>query len=177
MAFGHGLSVKSTTEEVKALRAVYGVSQDDLKEVMIVGKAIDGKVEEIVDEFYIWLRERDEWDQYFSDPQRVIALKKVQVTYWEQFFTGKLDVDYVDYRRFIGETHARIGLGLPAYFAALTNFLDKFSPYITSVEQFAAVNRLLHLDAALTVESFNRLSNKTISDQNKALMEMSTPVT
>ena len=88
-------------------------------------------------------------------------------------------------RRTIGEVHARIGLPLPVYFAAMNLSLRILSEemyngklsekdYGTAVR---AVTRLMHFDTAIVVDTFMRLTSKTISEQSQALMEMSTPVT
>ena len=40
-----------------------------------------------------------------------------------------------------------------------------------------AITKLIHLDTAIVVETYSRLTNQKISQQSQALMEMSTPVT
>jgi rsbT co-antagonist protein RsbR len=46
-----------------------------------------------------------------------------------------------------------------------------------NAKQLLAFNRLIMMDAGIIVEAFNLVSNQTIADQSKAMMEMSTPVT
>ncbi len=88
-------------------------------------------------------------------------------------------------RRTIGEVHARIGLPLTVYFAAMNFSLRIFieemydgklsaKDYTTAVR---AVTKLMHVDTAVVVDTFMKLTKQTISEQSEALMEMSTPVT
>ncbi|MFM7148533.1 MAG: protoglobin domain-containing protein, partial [Gemmataceae bacterium] len=110
---------------------------------------------------------------------------KMQEEYWVYFFSGQLDEAYLDRLRKVGEVHARIGLGLPVYFSAmhfsLTFFTDSPPPTGMNAQEFSAalrsITKLVHLDTAVVVETFSRMTNEKIADQNRAMLEMSTPVT
>lgn len=167
------------------LRDSYGIDADDLTRIRNLGKHFKPRVGEFVSAFYVWLRKQPEYLQHFSDPARQARAAKMQEEYWADFLTGQLDEGYLDRRRKVGEVHARIGLGLPVYFAAmhfsLTTFAEQSLPAGFSAADFAAairsVTKLIHLDTAVVVETFSRMTNEKIADQNRAMMEMSTPVT
>jgi len=172
----------STAEELLEL---YKISDEDLKVIKAFGKHIIPKLENYVTSFYDWLRMQPEFEQYFADPDKLAQVQKQQVVYWQEFFDARIDDEYVHKRRTIGEVHARIGLPLPVYFAAMNLSLRILSEemyngklsekdYGTAVR---AVTRLMHFDTAIVVDTFMRLTSKTISEQSQALMEMSTPVT
>ena len=172
----------STAEELLEL---YKISDEDLKVIKAFGKHIIPKLENYVTSFYAWLRMQPEFEQYFADPDKLARVQKQQVVYWQEFFDARIDDEYVHKRRTIGEVHARIGLPLPVYFAAMNLSLRILSEemyngklsekdYGTAVR---AVTRLMHFDTAIVVDTFMRLTSKTISEQSQALMEMSTPVT
>jgi hypothetical protein len=65
------------------------------------------------------------------------------------------------------------------YFAGVAAFQDLFLKKLDNInaKQLLAFNRLIMMDAGIIVEAFNLVSNQTIADQSKAMMEMSTPVT
>lgn len=172
----------STAEELLKL---YKISDDDLRVIKAFGKHIIPKLENYVTSFYDWLRMQPEFEQYFADPDKLARVQKQQVVYWQEFFDARIDDEYVHKRRTIGQVHARIGLPLPVYFAAMNLSLRILSEemyngklsekdYGTAVR---AVTRLMHFDTAIVVDTFMRLTSKTISEQSQALMEMSTPVT
>jgi len=172
----------STAEELLEL---YKISDDDLRVIKAFGKHIIPKLANYVTSFYDWLRMQPEFEQYFADPDKLAQVQKQQVVYWQEFFDARIDDEYVHKRRTIGEVHARIGLPLPVYFAAMNLSLRILSEemyngklsekdYGTAVR---AVTRLMHFDTAIVVDTFMRLTSKTISEQSQALMEMSTPVT
>lgn len=167
----------STNEEVEELKASYGIEDADLKRIAKEGKAIIKNLPKHIEAFYSWLQGRSEWDRFFRNPDIVVRLKSLQTAYWNRFFEAKLDREYVDSRRHIGQVHAEVGLSLPSYFASVTRFLDLFAEDISDAQSLKSVSRLVHLDAALTVETYNVMTNEIISEQSKALTEMSTPVT
>ena len=172
----------STAEELLEL---YKISDEDLKVIKAFGKHITQKLENYVTSFYDWLRTQPEFEQYFSDPDKLAHVQKQQVAYWQEFFNARIDEEYVQKRRTIGEVHARIGLPLTVYFAAMNFSLRIFieemydgklsaKDYTTAVR---ALTKLMHVDTAVVVDTFMKLTKQTISEQSEALMEMSTPVT
>ncbi len=172
----------STAEELLEL---YKISDDDLKVIKVFGKHIIPKMANYVTSFYDWLRTQPEFEQFFSDPDKLAHVQKQQVAYWQEFFNARIDEEYVQKRRAIGEVHARIGLPLTVYFAAMNFSLRIFieemyngklsaKDYSTAVR---AVTKLMHADTAVVVDTFMKLTKQTISEQSEALMEMSTPVT
>ena len=173
------------TYTIEELRDSYGIGADDITRIRTIGKHFKPKVGEFIQAFYVWMRTQPEYLQHFSDPARQARAAKMQEDYWADFLTGELDEGYLDRRRKVGEVHARIGLGLPVYFAAmhfsLTTFAESPVPAGMSATDFAAairsITKLNHLDTAVVFETFSRMTNEKIADQNRAMMEMSTPVT
>ncbi len=172
----------STAEELLEL---YKISDDDLKVIKVFGKHIIPKMANYVTSFYDWLRTQPEFEQFFSDPDKLAHVQKQQVAYWQEFFNARIDEEYVQKRRAIGEVHARIGLPLTVYFAAMNFSLRIFFEEIyngkLSAKDYSravrAVTKLMHADTAVVVDTFMKLTKQTISEQSEALMEMSTPVT
>ena len=167
------------------LLALYRLSQTDLVRIRSYGDIVLPRLDDYVDRFYSWLRTTPEFSRYFSDPDKLQAVTEMQRQYWTGFFGAQIDSDYVGRRRAVGEAHARIGLALQSYFAGMNISLSIFAEelyddslgaaeYATTVK---AVTKLLHLDTSLVVESFARLVNRQLSQQGRAMMEMSTPVT
>ncbi|MEE4193466.1 MAG: STAS domain-containing protein, partial [Halieaceae bacterium] len=80
---------------------------------------------------------------------------------------------------------ARIGLPLDTYFAGMNRFLQCFCDLAEasgmSAEDVAAtqqsIAKLLHLDTAVVVDTYNAMVEETLTAQSKSLLEMSTPVT
>ncbi len=161
------------------------VGPAELALVRQAGEWLDPEMSEYIDLFYQWMVEQPEFALFFNDPNRLQRVKQMQQGYWQTFFAADVDERYVRYRHEVGAVHARVGLGLPAYFAAmdmsLTLLGDLMAKRAPSQEAFLqvlrAVTRLVHIDTAIVVEAYSRIVNEKIGDQARSILEMSTPVT
>ena len=171
--------------QTRELLDSYGIRPDDLARIKAHGQHLRPKLAEFVAAFYVWLRRQPEFVQHFSDPVKLARVRKLQEDYWLDFFTAEVDGDYLGRRRRIGEVHARIGLGLPVYFAAMHFSLATITDTLVESEGNAkdhaagiqAITKMIHLDTAVVVETYSRITSEKIADQSRALLEMSTPVT
>jgi rsbT co-antagonist protein RsbR len=167
------------------LLALYEITPEDLQSIRAFGRLIAPRLGEYVEGFYSWLRTQPEFAEYFSDAHRLGQVQQLQREYWNDFFQAQIDSDYLDRRRVVGEVHARIGLPLPTYFAAMNLSLklltetmyDGSLSHMDYAKTVRAVTKLLHLDTAIVVETFSAHTNRVIADQSQTLLEMSTPVT
>jgi len=167
------------------LRNLYQLSAGDLRRVKVLGERILPGLAGHVDEFYKWMRGEPFYLEFFSDDVTQARVEKLQHRYWQDFFSGTVDDDYVAKRRAVGEAHARIGLPLQAYLAAMNVSLHLFADGAlrghtdakTHAAEVESMTKLMHLDTAIVVEQFTKVSNQIISQQGQALIEMSTPVT
>lgn len=178
-------SASGPLASASSLTDLYRIADDDLERVRRFGEAAASQIPAYVDSFYQWLEKQPEFDRFFTSREKVEQVKKLQIDYWRRFFAAEIDEGYVAQRRTVGEMHARIGLSLPTYFAAMNLMLDIFSASLvqqklSAAEQAALVHSLtkqLHLDTSVVVETFSRLTSQTIAEQSQSLIAMSTPVT
>lgn len=168
-----------TNDDITRLQTTYGLCGGDLQHIKQLGEALGDKISEVIAQFYVWLEQQPIWEVFFSDPGKADKLKTLQSSYWQDFFCGEITIEYITARRKIGAVHAQIGLSLSDYFASMAAFQDLFFKQFSDItpEQMMAISRMLMMDTGITVEAFNLVSNQTIADQSKAMMEMSTPVT
>jgi rsbT co-antagonist protein RsbR len=167
------------------LLRLYGINGDDLARIARYGALVSKHIDVYVDKFYIWLAEQPEFSRYFADPAKLERVKSLQSAYWAEFFRGRVDRHYVEQRELVGTVHARIGLPLPTYFAAMNFsaqvFLDDLYDGSLTPAEFAAtarsISELMNLDTAIVVDTYAELTESTIRSQSDALMQMSTPVT
>lgn len=167
------------------LLSMYGIMTEDLKRIEVYGKLVAQKIDTFVEKFYSWLAELPEFDRYFSDSAKLEQVKKLQLAYWEEFFSGRVDSHYVDQRELVGNVHARIGLSPPTYLAAMNYsmriFLDDLYDGSLGPEEYAktarSITKLMNLDIAIVVDTYSILTEKTIREQSDSLLRMSTPVT
>ncbi len=170
---------------MEAMLAGYGLGSAELARIANYGQIVLPRLDDFISQFYAWMETTQEFQQFFSNPVKLREVQELQCEYWREFFGGHVDEKYVEFRRTVGDRHARIGLSLPAYFAgmnqSLTIFTDRLYDGSLSDEEYAqtvrAITKLLHLDTSLTINSFTQRTNRIITDQHRSLLEMSTPVT
>ena len=179
------ISDKESVSRLATLLELYSIDDDDIEKIHSFGDIIVPKLDEFVNLFYDWLRKQPEFEEFFPDEETLNYVQKMSRGYWEDFFRHELDDDYLEKRDKIGETHARIGLPLTIYFAAMHRSLKLFTEDLyddsLSLEAYLAamraVSKLIHLDTSLVVETYSRITNEAMTAQSRSLMEMSTPVT
>lgn len=167
------------------LMALYKITKEDLKLVKNYGKIVVPRMDKYIEAFYEWLTPQPEFKEYFSDLERLSRVKNLQQDYWKRVFQGKIDEDYMSSREKLGSVHAKIGLGLPAFFAGMNISLFIFSDvlYDGSLTQkvysqsLISQAKIIHLDTAIVVQKYSQMSQRKIEEQNQAMMQMSTPVT
>lgn len=176
----------TTSSAVDELLVAYGISPADLETIRAFGKMARPRIGEAIKAFYVWLSRQPAYmDHFGNDTAKLARVKKLQEEYWQDFLAVEIDEVYLEKRRRVGEVHARIGLSLSVYFSAMNFSLNYFTETMYEGQQrderyaatVRALTKLIHLDTAVVVETYAQLTNKVISDQSQALMEMSTPVT
>ena len=168
-----------------ALLATYRLDDGDMGRIREFAQIAKPRMQEMVTEWYAWLQTQPEFDQFFSDTETLKRVQRLQDDYWLLFMSGFVDDEYIAMRRKVGEAHARIGLPLNTYFAGMNMFMELFGKCMREHDMDdgarsrmeESVAKLLHLDTAVVVETYNHLVEETLTAQAKSLMEMSTPVT
>ena len=172
-------------DEAQRLRALYGLTDEDLARIRAYGELVVPRIDEFVATFYQWMETLPEFDEYFSNPEKLATVQEMQRRYWRAFFRAEVDAEYVERCRVIGEAHARIGLSLETYFAAMSRSLDILTTAVYDdslqasayAEAVTSVTRLLHFDTAIVVSTFASRTQSVIAEQSDTLLQMSTPVT
>ncbi len=151
---------RTETRSRDELLNLYSIQEIDVANIRKVGKDIVPRLEELVALFYDWLETQPEFDEFFSDEETLARIKSESHRYWQQFFEEELDDAYIAQRRRIGETHARIDLPLPIYFAAMNRMLLIFKESVSNGEVtpeelkacMDSVTKLNYFDSGLVVD-------------------------
>ena len=120
------VTIAGGAERASELLTLYEIGDDDLLHVRALGRHLAPQIDAIIDEFYVWMKARSLYDQFFSDEELFRQTRDLQTDTWKDFFVANVDQDYVRRRQVIGKTHARIGLPLQAYLGAMNQFLSMF---------------------------------------------------
>ena len=179
------VSDEVSDSRLATLLTLYSISDDDKEKIHSYGDLVMPKLDEFVALFYDWLKKQPDFEVFFPDEATLVHVQTMFRDYWQAFFRDDLDEAYLGKRDRIGETHARIGLPLTIYFAAMHRSLKLFTEDLYDdsltpqdyLKAMQAVTKRVHLDTSLVVETYARISNASMVAQHRTLMEMSTPVT
>jgi rsbT co-antagonist protein RsbR len=173
-------------EELSAayLCRLYELEEADLECIRDYGTLVQARLNELVAAFYGWLESQPEHGQFFSNTATLERVQRLMEGYWNDFLQAKVDDGYVGQRRMVGEVHARIGLPVETYLAAMNACLRlltvDFYDGSLSADEYArsvrSLTKLLHLDTSVVVSAFNTRTQAIIAEQTESLMQMSTPV-
>lgn len=162
----------------------FELSEAELEVVRGYGRSLDKKWNQYVEEFYAWLSEQPEYGDFFEDADLLKDVQGRQVEYWKDFFKAKVDSNYVERRKKLGNMHAHIQLPLDSYLTAVNKSLsiltdsmrDKKMSGEDAAAMKTAVTKLLNMDNTIIVSTFMAMTQQKISEQTEAIMQMSTPV-
>jgi rsbT co-antagonist protein RsbR len=173
--------------EANSLLERFDISPEDLALLKQCGEAMSStnRIEGVVDHFYDWLRAQPEFTIFFNSEETVERVKKLQKKYWNEFFSGTVDQNYVDYRVRIGEIHAQRDMPNLIYFAAMSRFNELIADAIVTCQLneddtakiLSAFNKLMMLDTLVTSDQIAQFAKRRVVESGKAMLEMSTPVT
>jgi rsbT co-antagonist protein RsbR len=176
----------SQSMEVNSLLERFDISSEDLTLLKRCGEAMGSdRIGGVIDNFYEWLGAQPEFSIFFNSQETVERVKKLQKKYWEEFFSGVVDQNYVDYRVHIGEIHAQRDMPNLIYIAAMVRFGELFADaivackfnYDDTAKAFSAFDKLKMLDVFVTSDQVAQFARRRLIESGKAMLEMSTPVT
>jgi rsbT co-antagonist protein RsbR len=141
--------------------------------------------DEVIDELYDHFLSFEETRQFFRDPQLLERVKALQKEYFIRLTQGNYDRDYFENRLKIGAVHARIGLA-PKWYLGAYNFHKRaiagrlFAEFKDdpdlALDIFLSLSKLEFLDIGLAIDTYIFQREATISQQQEAIRELSTPV-
>lgn len=139
----------------------------------------------VIEEFYDHLLRFDESRVFFKDPAVLERVKAAQKSYFLDLTRGVYDTSYIESRLKIGLAHERINLPIKLYLgmysfylrSIATRFLDaqKDNPREALLD-FLSMLKLVFFDMGLAIETYLHQRAATISAQQEAIRELSTPV-
>jgi signal transduction histidine kinase len=105
-----------------------GLTKDDEASLREVRGLVDQNASDFVKQFYDHLLAFEGTRAFLTDEKKIQRLLNGQRNYLLSLFDAKFDDAYYQFRRLIGHTHFRIGLGFQWYIGAYSLYLDFFMP-------------------------------------------------
>jgi two-component system cell cycle response regulator len=173
-------------DPLKRLRSleILGIGLQDREIIHRIHREfLDPKIGEIVDRFYLYLWQQEEFKPWIKNPQRLNQLKISMNKYLHELGIACDSEEYFEGRMRIGLIHAQIGLPLSNYISAchlLRCFImDAVPPSLREdIDAYLQVNKLISaimtLDMTLAVEAYHYYEVETLASTVEHLRHEST---
>ncbi len=164
----------------------FEIGDHEIQTVRASASLLKKDVDAHIDRFYDWMSQHKEYRFFFaSNLPRLERVKAMQRRHWLTLFDAVLDEEWFLARKHVGAVHAHMDVPNDIYFAGMSvsgkSLVDQVtaadSGYPNPYETASALMKLVFLDAYVVIDEITRIQREKISAGNKALMEMSTPVT
>ena len=165
---------------------LFGVDKNDLNRIAEFGKLASPKIDEAVEAIYEHMRATlgDTFNLHFSDEKALTRAKSLSRRAWLEFLAGQWDERYVQSRIRIGEVHAQLQIEPRHYLAIMEVAVDTLIAAaidgIAPEERQATINsirRVANMEGAMVVDVYANRTSEIITQQSRALTDMSTPIT
>ncbi len=168
-------------------RKLYEVTDADFERVRALAPLLSPSIDPFIQELYEFMRVAlgREFEIHFPDEAAVHRAQALSRRAWLEFLEAKWDDDYVKSRVRIGEVHAQLQIQPRHYLAVMNKALQMWSDraYASGMDEGALPQmvesfwRVGQMEGALVVDVYAQRTADIISQQSRALTDMSTPIT
>lgn len=177
------------------VKAKFGILEAELSALRKFGELHHDKIEGFIAEFYQWMYTLPEFNIFFTNAPLVEHVKQKQILYWKEFFSANITDVYLTNRERIGVIHAKIGLPIHSYCAAMTYSFVWWTKKIEAFRKDAAgskegsgffseiiiaFQKLIQLDIAIITHTYHKYTEKTwkdIASETQSIIEDMSRVT
>ena len=165
---------------------LFCVAPEDFALVHELRKLVEPDLDQVIEQVYAYLRDvlGEGFDMHFPDEKALVRAKSLSRRAWSEFLAITWDETYIQSRMRIGEVHAQLQIEPRFYLAAMEKTIDLLlevakvaMPSESFAQAAAAVRRVAHMEGAVVVDVYSARTMEIISQQSRALTDMSTPIT
>ncbi|MCB9684974.1 MAG: STAS domain-containing protein [Alphaproteobacteria bacterium] len=170
--------------QLRTRLAFFRIGEEELDRLAAMRPLMEEATAQIVSLFYEHLLSQPETRDFLDDPVLVDRLQAKQTAYFLQLFEGRVDLAYVENRFRVGAAHERLGVPPRWYIGAFDRYLGLVRERLIGrgvagaelVADLAAVERIMHFDAALAIDAYVAGHLATHARNQAALRELASPV-
>ncbi|MBS1158553.1 MAG: hypothetical protein H6R15_972 [Proteobacteria bacterium] len=174
-----------SSDEIGQRKAFLEFADEDVARLESVNEVAIRYADAVIEDFYRHLLSFEETRAFFSDPDVLVHVQRMQKAYFTRLTQGNYDAEYVANRVRIGVVHERIGLPVKSYFGMYCFYLRSVMQRLQeeykdrperAFSVFASLMKLTFFDMGLATDTYIEARERTIQSQQEAIRELSTPV-
>jgi len=167
-------------ESVQRYRRIFFLSDDDVQRVRAAGEQIRQQQEPAFMEFYAWVDCQQELKAFFSEDV-IDAMAAFERSMWEDLILARVDEEYIQRQRAIGQFMQQQGVPFETYLMVLVAFHDIVENAfaragLASAQLVRSYRKVTGINICVVIDLYNEAINEMLKEQHAALSEMSTPV-
>jgi rsbT co-antagonist protein RsbR len=179
------LGIELSSDEVTLRKQWLEFDAADERRLEELNELATEYADEVIEDLYEHFLANPETKRFFDDPDVLEYVKNMQRAYFLRLTQGDYNDAYVVDRLKIGAVHERIGLGVKWYLGAYNLYLRAVGERIfrafpsdpgRALEYYYSLKKLVFLDIGLAIDTYISQRERTISEQQEAIRELSTPV-
>jgi len=172
-------------EELERRKRYLGFGEEDENRLTAVHNLAAEYAQPVIDAFYTHLMAFQESRRFFADRQTLERVKGRQTSYFMRLTQGSYDRAYARERLQIGAVHERIGLDIKLYLGSYNLYLREVGTRLfgafpdepgRALDVYMSLMKLVFLDVGLAIDTYVHQRERTISRQQEAIRQLSTPV-
>jgi len=147
-----------------------GITEADLLFLSQHKEHLEAIVDSVVDQLYENIYAQPELANIINENSTIERLKKTQRWYYLSMVEGRIDMDFIDKRIYIGKLHSRIGLPTDWYLGTYMLYLDisvqNFKRILPErwMEIILALSKMFNFDSQLILEAYEIDEKQKIQD-------------
>lgn len=175
------MNINMIEQQAQRYKQIFFMSDDDTQIMQEAGSVIRHHKEIVLSELYAWLEFTKDMEQYFTN-DALEAVAEQENNLWNGFINANVDGNYVKSQKEAVHALQKLGVPFEGYLSLLVTFQDIIEKLfqrfdLNNFEVIRSYKKISSIQLCIVVDTYNEITNSTIMAQNKAMMEMSSPVT
>lgn len=158
-------------DDVRRNQLMYmGITEHDLAFLREQQSSFEQIVDVVVDELYDNISAQSELMKIIREHSTIERLKKTQKWYFLSMVEGKIDMEFIERRLYIGRVHSRIGLTTDWYLGTYMKYLDIAVKHFRQAAPdnwmaiILALSKMFNFDSQLVLEAYEQDEKKYIQN-------------
>jgi rsbT co-antagonist protein RsbR len=177
-------TIKLTDQDIERRKRFVGLEADDIPRITAVKALMVQRADELTTSFFDFLSHLDEAAPLFRNVQALEMAKRMKREHLIAMASGVYDRSYVDQRLALGFIYSRAGIDTRVFLGAFHHLMmgigatimaDAGKDLLGAFEKFMSVKKIGFFDIGLIVDIMVAERERTISAQQEAIRELSTP--
>ncbi len=179
------LPLKVTDQEVELRKKIVGLTDDDVARIVSLKDIIEPRIDHYADEFFRQLEENGTAPILFAKREALQQAKRKKREHLSDLVRGNYDRGYLEQRIDLASLYSSCGLESKAFFGAFQHMIRSIGNDImvslrddpkSAFAKFMSVMKVGFFDCAIITDTLVAERERTISLQQEAIRELSTPV-